>query len=158
MQDGEPFVDRLCGAQPASEGDDFVVQRSDRLYAYQLAVVVDDIAMAISEVVRGADLLGSTPRQLALYRALGAPPPSFLHVPLVLGPDGQRLAKRHGSIAVAEYRAAGVTAERLVGELAASLGLAARGELARPADLVARFDVARLPHEPTVLAIDAVRA
>jgi glutamyl-tRNA synthetase len=151
MDEGPAFVDRLFGPQAGSPGDDFIVQRSDGLYAYQLAVVVDDIAMGISEVVRGADLLSSTPRQIALYRALGAEPPAFLHVPLVFGPDGQRLAKRHGSLAIADYRAAGVAPEQLISELARSLGLAQPGELVSPHDLVPRFDPSRLPKHPFVL-------
>jgi glutamyl-tRNA synthetase len=151
MERAPSFVDRLYGMQPEGEGDDFVVRRSDGLHAYQLAVVVDDLAMGITEVVRGADLLSSTPRQIALYRALGATPPAFLHVPLVLGSDGARLAKRHGAPAIAERRAAGEPPERVIGELASSLGLAQPGELLRAEDLVSRFDVARLPREPTVL-------
>jgi glutamyl-tRNA synthetase len=158
MDLGEPFEDRLHGAQPAGDADDFVVRRADGLYAYQLAVVVDDIAMGISEVVRGADLLSSTPRQIALYRALGAAPPSFLHVPLVLGPDGQRLAKRNGAVAIAEHRAAGLTAERVVGLLATSLGLASEGERLRPADLLARFSLERLNRSPAVLDLAPSRS
>lgn len=156
LERGESFVDRLYGSQPPSAGDDFIVHRSDGLYAYQLAVVADDIAMGITEVVRGADLLSSTPRQIALYRALGAPPPRFLHVPLVLGPDGKRLAKRHRALAIADYRSAGVTPERIVGALAATLGLARSGELWRPTDLVERYDLSCLPKEPTVLAAEPV--
>ncbi len=151
MDGGEPFLDRLYGAQPVSEGDDFVVQRSDGLYAYQLAVVVDDVAMGITEVVRGADLLSSTPRQIALYRALGAEPPAFAHVPLVLGRDRQRLAKRDRPTAIADYRAAQLAPERVVGWLAASLGLAQQGDLVRPHDLVRRFELQRLPLEPVVV-------
>jgi glutamyl-tRNA synthetase len=152
MDAGEAFVDGLYGAQPAAPGDDFIVHRSDGLYAYQLAVVVDDIAMQISEVVRGADLLSSTPRQLALYRALGASAPAFLHVPLVLGTDGARLAKRHGAVAVADYRARGRAPERVVAALAWTLGLAREGErLLRPPDLLSRFALSALPREPSVL-------
>jgi glutamyl-tRNA synthetase len=152
MAAGEGFVDRLYAGQAGSVADDFVVRRSDGLYAYQLAVVVDDIAMRVTEVVRGADLLESTPRQIALYRALGASPPSFLHVPLVVGPDGNRLAKRHGSTAIADYRKQGVAPERLVGALAASVGLAEPGELLGPSDMIQRFDVRRLPTVPTPIA------
>jgi glutamyl-tRNA synthetase len=114
-------------------------------------VVVDDLAMGITEVVRGADLLSSTPRQIALYAALGAVPPAFLHVPLVLGPDGARLAKRHGAVAIADHRARGVSPDALVGALAHSLGLARAGERLHPRQLVARFDPSTLPREPHVL-------
>ena len=148
MPRAEAFHDRVFGAQPQGEGDDFIVHRADGLYAYQLAVVVDDIAMGISEVVRGADLLSSTPRQLALYRALGAEPPAFLHVPLVLGPDGVRLAKRHGSIAIADARAAGTRPEQLIGELAASLGLIPAPLQLQAAELIERFDPALIGRAP----------
>ena len=100
----EPFMDGVYGSVDLSVRDDFVIQRADGLFSYQLAVVVDDAAMGITDVVRGADLLSSTPRQLALYRALKLTPPRFFHVPLVLGMDGQRLAKRHGSVAIADVR------------------------------------------------------
>ncbi len=149
---GEPFVDRLLG--PRSDGiesGDFVIARSDGLFSYQLAVVADDAAMAITEVVRGADLLASVPRQAALHRALGHAPPATLHVPLVVGEDGVRLAKRHGAIAIREARAAGASAEQIVGQLAASLGLAAPGEAVSARALVSRFELAALPREPFVL-------
>jgi glutamyl-tRNA synthetase len=151
MASAEAFDDRLYGRQPAADGDDFIVHRADGLYAYQLAVVVDDIAMSIREVVRGADLLSSTPRQLALYRALGAEPPAFLHVPLVLGADGVRLAKRHGSVAIADYRAAGVSAEQLVGRLAASLGLVPEPVQLRARDLIEGFEPQAISREPFFL-------
>jgi glutamyl-tRNA synthetase len=95
------FTDRLLGPQ---EGvvDDFVVQRNDGAPAYNLAVVVDDAAQGIGEVVRGADLVDSTPRQLFLARELGLSEPRHAHVPLVLGPDGARLAKRHGDVTLRE--------------------------------------------------------
>ena len=82
--------------------DDFVVRRNDGAHAYNLAVVVDDHRARVEEVVRGDDLLDSTPRQIWLYRMLGLPEPSYAHVPLVLGPDGNRLAKRHGSVTLRE--------------------------------------------------------
>lgn len=147
----EGFRDLLHGPVPGGVADDFVVRRADGLYAYQLAVVVDDIAMGITEVVRGDDLLGSTPRQLALYRALGADPPAFLHVPLVLGPDAKRLSKRHGAVAIAEHRAAGRSPEAVVGRMAASLGLAMPGERLRPEQLLPRFSLDALPRDPTLL-------
>lgn len=139
------FTDLLAGPYPDPVVDDFVLQRGDGMFSYQLAVVVDDIAMQISEVVRGDDLLSSTPRQLALYRALGAEPPAFLHVPLLLGPDGRRLSKRHGAPAIAHYRAAGVPAERIVGFLATTLGLLPEPRPISPRQLVADFDLARVP-------------
>ncbi len=95
-------------------GDDFVLQRADGIYAYQLACAVDDAAMEINEVVRGDDLRGSAILQTALLKALGHAIPSYFHVPLMLGPDGQRLAKRHGAIAVADYRAQGFTPKDVI--------------------------------------------
>lgn len=141
------FTDGLQGEYPYPVADDFVLRRADGMFAYQLAVVVDDIAMGISEVVRGDDLLSSTPRQLSLYAACGARAPSFLHVPLLLGPDGRRLSKRHGAPAIAAYRAAGVSAERVLGFLAASLGLIdpTREPKIAARELISRFDLRRLP-------------
>jgi glutamyl-tRNA synthetase len=139
------FRDQLHGAYTDPIVDDFVLRRGDGLFSYQLAVVADDIAMNISEVVRGADLLSSTPRQLALYAALDAEPPSFLHVPLLLAPDGRRLSKRHGAPSIADYRASGVAPETIVGWLAHTLGLAARHEALQPGQLIARFELARVP-------------
>ncbi|HEX5724511.1 MAG TPA: tRNA glutamyl-Q(34) synthetase GluQRS [Longimicrobiaceae bacterium] len=137
--------------EPAAETGDFVVRRKDGVAAYQLAVVVDDAAMGVTHVVRGADLLSSTARQLLLYRALGLEPPAFLHVPLLLGEDGERLAKRHGAVSLAELRAAGADPRAVAGWLAASCGLAAPGERVVPAELVDRFAADRLPREPTAV-------
>jgi glutamyl-tRNA synthetase len=142
-----PFVDGVHGpVDPLGFGgvDDFVLRRADGTAAYQLAVVVDDAAMAISDVVRGDDLLRSTPRQLALYQALALPAPHFAHVPLVLAPGGERLAKRNRPPSIAELRASGMSPERLVGALAASAALCAPGAALRPADLVAGFDLTRI--------------
>jgi glutamyl-tRNA synthetase len=129
------FEDRLHGHV---EGvvDDFVIRRNDGAVAYNLAVVVDDAAQGIGEVVRGDDLLDSTPRQLFLARALGLPEPSYAHVPLVLGPDAQRLAKRHGDVTLREVEPAAARAWML-----RSLGLASAED----------FDPAALPREPTLL-------
>jgi glutamyl-tRNA synthetase len=135
------FEDRVAGR---FEGlvDDFVVRRNDGAYAYNLAVVVDDGAQGVEEVVRGADLLDSTPRQIWLSRALGLPELSYAHVPLVLGPDGRRLAKRDGDVTLRE-----VSPADAVAWMASSLGLPP----ARTAsDLLPSFDIATLPHEPTV--------
>jgi glutamyl-tRNA synthetase len=108
---------------------DFVVCRADGTPAYQLAVVVDDAAMGITQVVRGEDLLGSTPRQILLYQALSLLVPSFAHVPLVVDDQGQRLAKRHAASFLAAQRAAGRTPEQLVGELATTARLHAGGPI-----------------------------
>ncbi len=102
---------------------DFVVCRADGTPAYQLAVVVDDAAMGITDVVRGQDLLGSTPRQIQLYQALGLPVPRFTHVPLVVDEQGARLAKRNTAAFLAAQRHNGRTPEQIVGELAASVGI-----------------------------------
>src|SRR5438093_46161 len=111
-----PFVDDFLGPVDIDlrkvGGGDFVVWKSTGTPAYQLAVVVDDAAQGVTEVIRGDDLVPSTPRQLLLYRALGLTPPRFIHVPLVVGPDGRRLAKRHGDTRLQTLRDAGVTAER----------------------------------------------
>jgi glutamyl-tRNA synthetase len=137
------FEDRLQGHQ---EGvvDDFVVRRNDGAFAYNLAVVVDDGAQRIGEVVRGADLLDSTPRQLWLAEQLEIPAPRHAHVPLMRGPDGARLAKRHGAVTLADRAAQGQTADDVRDELAASLGLCARGEHLTPAELVERFSARSL--------------
>src|SRR4051794_1717063 len=119
--------------------DDFVVRRGDGAYAYNLAVVVDDAAMGVDQVVRGDDLLDSTPRQVWLAEALGLPVPDYVHVPLVLGPDGARLAKRHGAVTLRELDPGEALAWIL-----RSLGLPREG------DPVDAFDPVRLPTEPTV--------
>jgi glutamyl-tRNA synthetase len=157
VDEGEvEFADGVRGAvrsEPAHEVGDFVVRRADGLHAYQLAVVVDDAAMGVTDVVRGDDLLSSTGRQLLLYRALGLPPPRFAHLPLVLGPDLQRLSKRHGAISVRACMSNGISATRIVCLLAESLGLIEPGtarEL-RPSELLPGFALARLPRAPTML-------
>ncbi|HSD79895.1 MAG TPA: tRNA glutamyl-Q(34) synthetase GluQRS [Solirubrobacteraceae bacterium] len=133
------FEDRLAGPVDGVV-DDFVVRRNDGAIAYNLAVVVDDAAQGVGEVVRGVDLLDSTPRQLWLAARLGLRAPRHAHVPLVLGPDGERLAKRHGAVTLAERAALGQGAADVRGELAASVGLAEPGERPSPAELVARLD------------------
>jgi glutamyl-tRNA synthetase len=132
--------------------DDVVVRRNDGSWAYNLAVVVDDHEQGVGQVVRGADLLDTTPRQAWLHERLGfGPLPRYAHVPLVLGPDGARLAKRHGAVTLAERRARGQDAAHVRGLLAASVGLAEPDEAPGTAELLARFDPSRLPREPTVL-------
>jgi glutamyl-tRNA synthetase len=126
---------------------DFVLRRGDGVFAYQLAVVVDDLAMGVTEVVRGADLLGSSPRQALLATLLGGTPPRWAHVPLVLAPDGSRLAKRGGGVTVREQRAAGTPAGALVDALARLLGLPPRGSAAA---MVNAFDPGVLAGRATV--------
>lgn len=117
------FDDRICG-RIAAVVDDFVVRRNDGDYAYNLAVTVDDADQKVAEVVRGEDLLDTTSRQLWLYDRLGLSPPArFAHVPLMLGEDGARLAKRHGAITLEERMEAGSTPERIRRELAESIAL-----------------------------------
>jgi glutamyl-tRNA synthetase len=124
--------------------DDFVVRRGDGTHAYNLAVVVDDAWQEIGEVVRGDDLASSAPRQAWLARALGFVPPTYLHVPLVLGPDGRRLAKRDGAVTLADRAALGEDAVTVRSALAASIGLCQPDERPTLDELVARFDVALL--------------
>jgi glutamyl-tRNA synthetase len=146
MPQAEAVDDRFQGLQ-APLRDDFVVRRADGAFSYQLACAVDDLAMGVTEVLRGDDLLASAARQQALFRAWGRTPPAWLHVPLLLGADGSRLAKRHGATAVAQWRAAGWKAEALVGLLAQTLGLAPVGAKVMPTDLVAGFEVGKLDRE-----------
>ena len=123
---------------------DFLLRRSDGLFAYQLAVVVDDAAMGITEVVRGADLLSSTPRQLYLYRLLGLTPPEFCHFPLLLAPDGRRLSKRD---AAAGLDGINLPAEEVLGRLAYLAGLNPPAAPRRPEDLLADFAWDKVPRE-----------
>jgi glutamyl-tRNA synthetase len=151
------FEDRLLGRRE-EKVDDFVVRRNDGAPAYQLAVTVDDAAQEIGEVVRGADLVDSTPRQLLLAHLLGLPAvPRYAHVPLVLGPDGRRLAKRHGAVTLAERSVLGEGPEEILDWMARSLGLAEPGEAPTPTDLLASFAPDRLPLEPTVWSPEQAR-
>jgi glutamyl-tRNA synthetase len=134
------FTDRLCG-ETAGEVDDFVVRRNDGAYAYNLAVVVDDAEQGIGEVVRGADLLDSTPRQLWLGARLGVDAPAHAHVPLMLGPDGARLAKRHGAVTLADRAALGQSPQDVRRELMAPFGL---GDCVTMDELVTQFDPERI--------------
>lgn len=143
-----PFLDRVKGLVQLDASGDFVVQRADGVHSYQLAVTLDDLAMQITDVVRGEDLLTSTPRQIALARALAHPtrgrtPLRYAHVPLVLGPDGERLAKRHGAPSIAEARAAGVKAEQIVGALAHACGLVSEEAPIAAHELVQGFSLTR---------------
>jgi glutamyl-tRNA synthetase len=148
LGDAERAERRAAGRAPALRVrsddpavDDFVVRRNDGTAAYNLAVVVDDADQGIEQVVRGDDLLESTPRQVWLQRALGLPTPDYAHVPLVIGPDGARLAKRHGAVTLRD-----VPPQRAFAWMAQSLGLSGDS----PPELLDTFDPARLPREPTI--------
>jgi glutamyl-tRNA synthetase len=145
------FDDRLAGR---FEGlvDDFVVRRNDGAFAYNLAVVVDDAEQGIEEVVRGDDLLPATAAQALLCDLLGLTRPAWVHVPLVLGPDGERLAKRHGAVTLAELADRGIDPAEALAWMARTLDLAAPGERVTATGLVARFDPDRIPAEPTTFA------
>lgn len=137
------FTDLLAGPmeqQVQQAVGDFIVCRSDGIFAYQFAVVVDDALMCINQVVRGADLLSSTARQILLYEALGFPVPTFAHVPLVLDEQGGRLSKREQSAGLEPLRAAGVSPTQVVGRLAADCGLVERGEDINANGLIHRYD------------------
>ena len=155
--DGERITvtDRVCGAYTGVV-DDVVLQRNDGVPAYNLAVVVDDAAQGVDIVVRGDDLLESTPRQIALQRRLGLPTPDYAHVPLVLGPDGQRLSKRHGAVTLADLVDQGSTVADVGAWLFTSIGWP---DGYRPGDETPRrgFDLQRLPREAVVFDGDVPR-
>ena len=138
------------GHDVAEAVGDFVVRRNDGVASYQLAVVVDDAHQGITHVLRGDDLLSSTPRQLQLYAALGAAAPAFAHVPLLLGEDGRRLAKREGASTVSALRERGVPSEVVVGKLAGWSGLS-DGSPRDAASLVPGFSLAHLRKGPAVV-------
>ncbi len=131
--------------------DDFVVVRNDGVPAYNLAVVVDDVAQRVDQVVRGDDLLSSSPRQAWLTRQLGGVVPEYAHVPLAVNADGRRLAKRDGAVTLADLIRAGVTSTQVLTRLAHSLGMAEPDEPVTPALLVTRFDPNTLPRAPWVV-------
>ncbi|MPM80414.1 Glutamyl-Q tRNA(Asp) synthetase [bioreactor metagenome] len=149
-------VDELAG-RCSGTVDDFVLRRNDGAYAYNLAVVVDDLAQGVDQVVRGDDLLASSPRQAWLTERLGGRVPTYAHVPLVVNRQGRRLAKRDGAVTLADLAAHGTPAAAVRSRLAVSLGLAEPGEPVTPADLLARFDPATLPRTPWVWDADGRR-
>ncbi len=154
------FVDAVAGPQTCNvvrELGDFVVYKSDGSPAYQLAVVVDDHAMGVTEVLRGDDLLPSAFRQLELYEAFCWSPPAFAHVPLVVGPDGRRLAKRHGDTRIATLRDEGASAERLVGFLAQTCGLRPTAAPCVARELLDDFNLAKLSRTPLVFTDEMLR-
>ena len=151
------FEDEVCGHLTVDlhqdEGD-FVVWKSAGAPAYQLAVVVDDAHSGVTDVIRGDDLIPSTPRQLLLYEALGWSPPRFAHVPLVVGPDGRRLAKRHGDTRLATLRAQGMTSQSLIGLLAWSCGWIPALQPISAQELLPLFRWDSIPRQPLVLTAE----
>ncbi len=139
--------DAVCGAQTFAV-DDIVLRRNDGTYAYNLAVVVDDDEQGVEMVVRGDDLLPSTPSHIQLARALGLRTQQYAHIPLVLSPSGARLAKRDGAVTLSDRLALGETATNVLHRLTTSLGMSG-GD---PHELVAEFDLTRLPREPWIFA------
>lgn len=127
----EEILARECG--------DFLVRRSDGIFAYQLAVTVDDALMGVNQVVRGRDLLGSVARQIYLTALLGHPAPAYAHVPLLAAPDGRRLSKRNRDLDLGALRDAGIDPRRIIGRLAHAVGLADENEDVSPAELLPRF-------------------
>jgi len=151
------FTDRILGRHVQNLADtcgDFVLRRADGVHAYQLAVVADDAAMRISEVVRGADLLDSTARQIHLYRLFGWPEPDFAHVPLLVGPDGRRLSKRRSDVDLGLLRNSGVEPAAIVGYLAYRAGLVDAPRRITPAELIDGFSFKALPPGPVTIPDD----
>jgi glutamyl-tRNA synthetase len=153
------FTDSIAGPREydvARQLGDFVISKADGTPGYQLAVVVDDAAMNVTDVVRGDDLLDSTPRQILVYEALGLIQkiPTYHHLPLIVGRDGRRLAKRHGDTRLSFYREASVEPERLVALLARWSGMKDVGNRTTAKDLLGRFDVRHMPREATVFTAD----
>ena len=148
------FCDGLLGPQQenlARDCGDFILRRSDGVFAYQLAVVADDAGMEIREVVRGQDLLPSTARQIYLYRLLGKTPPQFFHIPLLLSPDGRRLSKRDKDLDLGRLRGRFPHPETLVGHLAHLAGLLPKPEPLSPQELIPYFSWEKVPrHDLTV--------
>lgn len=135
----------LCQYNLACDSGDFIIRRSDGIYAYQLAVTVDDALMGVTQVVRGCDLLSSTPVQLYLYQLLGLKPPAFFHVPLLTAPDGRRLAKRDKDLDLDSLRQTYDSPEPIIGYLAFLAGQLPKPEPIAAAELLKIFDAAKIP-------------
>ena len=148
------FIDGLQGpysVELARDCGDPILRRSDGVHAYQLAVVVDDALMGVNQVVRGRDLLSSTPWQLWLQEELGFSHPAYVHVPLLLSGDGKRLSKRDGDMDLGAVRASGVSPQSVVGRLAFFAGLIDRDEPVGPAELIPLFDWGKLRKEDIIV-------
>ena len=139
---------------PTEKHHELVIAHTDFIPSYQLAVAVDDHDMQVTEVVRGDDLIFSTYRQLAILEHLGWPAPRYMHVPLMIGPDGRRLAKRHGDTRLSAFRQRGVSPERVVGYLAWTLGLQATPAALYASDLIGQLDWQTLSLAPTIVDSD----
>lgn len=151
------FQDAFCGncsVAVTKDLGDFVIYKRDGEAAYQLAVVVDDVAMGVTEVLRGDDLLTSAARQLQIGEALGCAMPSYVHVPLVVGEDGRRLAKRHGDTSLRAFRNQGVSAETILGWLAWSCGLQNDATPCRAEELIDVFHMNKLSRKQVVWSGD----
>jgi glutamyl-tRNA synthetase len=140
---------------PGDDLRDFIILRSDDTPTYLLASAIDDHLMEMTHVIRGEDLFPSTPRQILMFEALGATPPRYAHLPLILGPDRAKLSKRHGAVAVEEFRDRGYLPEAMVNYLAL-LGWSPGGddEIVPPDELVARFDVTTVSHHPSIFDVE----
>lgn len=148
---GRGFSDLVLGAQHFPV-DDFVVQRNDGTPAYHLVVVVDDAATDIELVVRADDLTDSTSRHLFLYELFGFAPPQYAHVPLVLAPNGDRLAKRHGAVTLGDRQSQGESPEQVLSYLGSTLDLCRPDERVSASELCDRFSPDQLPKEPLVMS------
>lgn len=141
------FRDALLGDReflPEQFGGDFPVVRGDGVVSYQLATAVDDSLMGVTQVVRGRDLLSSTPRQILIQKALELSVPAYAHIPLLLDQNGERLAKRHGALSLANLRQNGARPQMLTGALAHAAGMLDKPEPISPRELLANFDLAQL--------------
>ncbi len=136
-----------CVFNGRESGGDFALRRSDGVFAYQLAVSVDDAAMGVTQVVRGKDILASTPRQIYLLQLLGGAIPEYAHVPLILDQEGERLAKRHNSLRLTTLRENGVAADAVIGWLAHLAGLQDNAKAAKASEFLSAFSFSRLPKE-----------
>lgn len=155
----QAWTDEVAGLQACNVAEslgDFIVAKGDGTPAYQLAVIADDQAMGVTEVVRGRDLIPSTYRQLELLEALDWPSPQYFHVPLMIGADGKRLAKRHGDTRISWFREAGFTAQQLWGYLAWTAGLIDQPAGIEPADLLPNWNPSSITSEPTIVELDRV--
>jgi glutamyl-tRNA synthetase len=148
------FTDEVYGDVSQNVNEvvgDFVVRKNDGIASYQLAVVVDDALSEVTHVIRGDDLLSSTPRQLLLYQAFNFAPPVFAHVPLLINADGKRMAKRDGAFTLKYFREKKVPAEMIVGHLGYWSGLLSKPTSISAIDLAREFSFGRISREPTVI-------